>query len=137
MGSMQIRDLALASGVTAQTIRFYERRGLLPPAARDRNGYRQYDEAAVSRLHFIRSAQTAALTLTEIGSIITVREAGTAPCEHVSTLLDTKLEDVHRRQQELALLETELHQLISASHGLNPADCAEGSVCQIITHPAG
>lgn len=132
---MQIRDLALASGVTAQTIRFYERRGLLPPAARDRNGYRQYDEEAVSRLHFIRSAQTAALTLTEIGSIITVRQTGSAPCEHVSTLLDAKLEDVHRRQKELALLETELHQLMSASQDLDPADCAEGSVCHIISQP--
>ncbi|WP_241982263.1 MerR family transcriptional regulator [Cryobacterium sp. TMT3-29-2] len=66
---MQSRDLASVSGVTAQTIRFNKRRGLLPPAARDRNGYRRYDEVALSRLQFIRSAQTAALTLTEISSI--------------------------------------------------------------------
>ncbi|WP_104136976.1 MerR family transcriptional regulator [Cryobacterium sp. Y62] len=131
---MQIRDLAIASGVTAQTIRFYERRGLLSRAARDRNGYRQYDEAALSRLKFIRSAQTAALTLAEIGSIITVRHAGHVPCDHVSTLLATKLEDVHRRQEELVLLETELHHLLSASKDLNPADCDVGSVCHIIAH---
>ena len=135
MGSMQIRDLAIASGGTAQTIRFYERCGLLAPAARNRNGYRQYDEAAVSRLQFIRSAQTAALTLAEIGSTFTLRQAGDVPCEHVSTLLATKLEDVHRRQQELVLLETELHHLISTSQNLNPADCVAGSVCHIITQP--
>jgi MerR family mercuric resistance operon transcriptional regulator len=129
---MQIRDLARASGVTPQTIRFYERRGLLPPAARDRNGYRQYDEAALSRLQFIRSAQTAALTLTEIGSIITVRQAGDVPCEHVATLLDTKLEDVHRRQEALVLLEKELQHLLSVSRDLDPADCEAGSVCHII-----
>ena len=129
---MQIRDLASASGVTPQTIRYYERRGLLPPAARDRNGYRQYDEAALSRLQFIRSAQAAALTLTEIGSIITVRQAGDVPCEHVSTLIATKLEDVHRRQEELVILERELNHLLSASKDLNPADCEAGSVCHII-----
>lgn len=129
---MQIRDLAVASGVTAQTIRYYERRGLLPSAARDRNGYRQYDEAALSRLQFIRSAQTGALTLTEIGSIITVRQAGEVPCEHVSTLLAAKLEDVHRQQEELVLLEKELHHLLSVSKDLDPADCEVGSVCQII-----
>ncbi len=129
---MQIRDLARASGVTPQTIRYYERRGLLPPAARDRNGYRQYDEAALSRLQFIRSAQTAALTLTEIGSIITVRQAGDVPCEHVATLLATKLADVHRRQEELVLLEKELHHLFRASKDLDPADCEAGRVCHII-----
>ena len=51
---MQIRDLAIASGATAQTIRFYERRGLLDPAERAGNGYRRYNDAALSRLQFIR-----------------------------------------------------------------------------------
>ena len=80
---MQIRDLATASGATAQTIQFYERRGLLDPAERAGNGYRRYNDVALSRLRFIRSAQTAGLTLSEIGSIITVREAGEVPCGHV------------------------------------------------------
>ncbi|TFC96784.1 heavy metal-responsive transcriptional regulator [Cryobacterium breve] len=132
---MQIRDLAVASGVTAQTIRFYERRGLLPVPAREGNGYRQYDETAVSRLRFIRSAQMAALTLAEIGSIITIRQAGDVPCEHVSTLLFTKLDDVHRQQHALVLLEAELQRLISASQGLDPADCGADTVCHFIPQP--
>ena len=130
---MQIKDLAIASGVTAQTIRFYERRSLLDPAERGWNGYRRYNEAALSRLRFIRSAQTAGLTLAEIGSIITVREAGEVPCEHVSNLLAKKLADVHRRQQELVLLETELQHIIDASQHVNPGDCEAGSVCHVIT----
>ncbi|TFD57593.1 heavy metal-responsive transcriptional regulator [Cryobacterium sp. Hh7] len=130
---MQIRDLAIASGATAQTIRFYERRGLLDPAERAGNGYRRYNEAALSRLQFIRSAKTAGLTLSEIGSIITVREAGEVPCGHVLDLLSAKLTDVHRRQQELALLESELHHLIEASQPLDPGDCEAGSVCHLFT----
>lgn len=129
---MQIRDLATASGATAQTIRFYERRGLLDPAERAGNGYRRYNDVALSRLRFIRSAQTAGLTLSEIGSIITVREAGEVPCGHVLDLLAVKLADVRRRQQELALLESELQHLIEASESLDPGDCEAGSVCHVI-----
>ncbi|TFD21409.1 MerR family transcriptional regulator [Cryobacterium sp. TMS1-13-1] len=130
---MQIRDLAIASGATAQTIRFYERRGLLDPAERAGNGYRRYNEAALSRLRFIRSAKTAGLTLSEIGSIITVREAGEVPCGHVLDLLAAKLANVHRRQQELLLLETELQHLIDGTQHLDPGDCEAGSVCHLFT----
>jgi DNA-binding transcriptional MerR regulator len=129
---MRIGDLTHATGVTAQTIRYYERRGLLPSATREQNGYRQYDDATAARLRFIRSAQTAGLTLTEISSITALREAGEVPCEHVSALLDSKLNEVRARQHELALLETELQQLIDASRNLDPANCPQGSVCQII-----
>jgi MerR family mercuric resistance operon transcriptional regulator len=135
MESMQIGELAVISGVNAQTIRFYERRGLLPSPTRQPNGYRQYDEAAVSLLRFIRSAQSALLTLDEISSAIALRQRGDAPCEHVSTLLARKLEDVHAQQRELALLETELQRLIRAGGNLDPTDCPTGSVCQIVFQP--
>lgn len=131
---MRIGDLALVAGVSAQTIRFYERRGLLPSAAREANGYRQYDQATASRLQFIRASQVAGLTLTDIGSIIALRQAGEVPCEHVTTLLARKLEDVRTRQRELALLEAELEHIIEAGHDLDPAECTAGTVCQIIPH---
>jgi len=131
---MKIGDLSTASGVPSQTIRFYERRGLISPSARGGNGYRRYDDAAKSRLTFIRSAQAAGLTLAEIASIINIREAGETPCEHASTLLATKLEDVQRRQSELAVLEAELHHLIAASRELDPTDCEPGSVCNVIVN---
>ena len=132
---MRIGDLALVAGVNTQTIRFYERRRLLPSAAREANGYRQYDEATASRLRFIRASQAAGLSLMDISSIISLREAGEVPCEHVTTLLAGKLEDVRTRQRELALLETELQHLIEASRNLDPADCSAGAVCQIIPQP--
>ena len=135
MGGMRIGDLARDAGVNAQTIRFYERRGLLPSPAREANGYRHYDEASASRLRFIRSSQTAGLSLTDISSIVTLRQAGETPCEHVTTLLAGKLEDVRARQRELALLETELQHLIEASENLNPADCTADTICQIIPQP--
>lgn len=113
---MRIGDLSTVSGVSAQTIRFYERRGLMAASVRDSNGYRRYDDAAVTRLRFIRSAQRAGLTLYEVASIISIREQGNAPCEHASSLLQAKLAEVRRRQQELLLLERELKTLL-AKHG--------------------
>jgi MerR family transcriptional regulator, mercuric resistance operon regulatory protein len=136
MEHMKIGDLSRVSGVPSQTIRFYERRGLLSPPGREGNGYRRYDQAAASRLDFIRSAQTAGLTLAEIASVITIRDAGEAPCAHVSTLLAAKLDDVQRRQRELAVLEAELHQLTAASRDLDPTDCEPGGVCSVIVSAA-
>lgn len=129
---MRISDLSAASGVSAQAIRFYERRGLLPPSAREGNGYRRYDDSAIARLTFIRTAQSAGLTLAEIGSIISIREAGEAPCKHVTLLLASKRSEIQRRQRELALLESELIRLIDASHAVDPATCATGGVCDVI-----
>jgi MerR family mercuric resistance operon transcriptional regulator len=133
---MKIGELSRVSGVASQTIRFYERRGLLSPSAREGNGYRRYDQAAASRLDFIRFAQAAGLTLAEIASVITIRDAGEAPCAHVSTLLTAKLEDVQRRQRELAVLEAELNRLIAASLDLDPTDCEPGGVCSVIVTTA-
>ncbi len=88
---MRIGELARAAKLPSQTIRFYERKGLLPPPRRGTNGYRMYDGSVTARLEFIRSAQAAGLTLAEIGSIIHLREEGELPCTHVARLLDDKL----------------------------------------------
>lgn len=129
---MRIGEAAEAAGVPAQTIRFYEREGLLPPPRRGPNGYRDYDDSTLNRLRFIRSAQAAGLTLVEIASILDLRGEGAVPCAHVQTLLSTKLHDVQARQRELAVLEAELEELISRSHELDPADCTDEQICHII-----
>jgi len=129
---MLIGELADAVGLPTRTVRFYERRGLLPEPNRAPNGYRIYDNATLARLRFIRSAQAAGLTLAEIRSIIEIRDSGAAPCTHVDTLLHTKLTEVRRRCQQLAVLEHELEQLVERSRQLDPADCTEGDVCQIL-----
>src|SRR5680860_372984 len=109
---MLIGELADALGVPTETIRYYERRGLLLEPARAANGYRIYTEATLARLRFIRAAQVAGLTLAEIVGIIETRDRGTAPCTHVAELLKAKLGEVRNRQQQLAALETEIEALI-------------------------
>lgn len=76
---MLIGEVAGALGVHSHTIRFYEKQGLLPAPHRQPNGYRTYDPAIVSRVNFIQSSQAAGLTLSEIMSVLSLREcrAGT------------------------------------------------------------
>jgi MerR family mercuric resistance operon transcriptional regulator len=128
---MRIGEAAEAAGVPTQTIRFYERRGLLPQPRRDPNGYRDYDASILTRLAFIRSGQAAGFTLVEVASILDLRRDGAVPCAHVHSLLLTKLADTRARQREFAVLEAELEGLISRCDRLDPADCTD---VQIMSH---
>lgn len=129
---MRIGDLAEASGVSAQTIRFYEREGLLPPPHREENGYRRYQDGAAARIHFIRSAQAAGLLLSEISDVLKLRESGQAPCSHVESLLDDKLTAVRARLRELAQMEDQLVALIDSGKDVDPMSCSESGICDII-----
>jgi MerR family mercuric resistance operon transcriptional regulator len=71
---MLIGALAQTVGLPSQTIRFYERRGLLPVPTRGDNGYRCYDVTAVTRVNFIRAAQAAGLTLVQIRGVVDLRD---------------------------------------------------------------
>lgn len=132
VGVVNIGQLSSSSGVSTQTIRFYEKRGLLPEALRQPNGYRVYDEAAIDRIAFIRRTQRSGLTLTEIGGVLDVRAAGRTPCSHVSHLLESKLADVKSQMRELRTLRDELEALIDRSRQLDPADCTPGDICHIL-----
>jgi DNA-binding transcriptional MerR regulator len=91
-----------------------------------------YDDGALARLQFIRSAQAAGLTLSEIRRVIEVRDDGAVPCDHVRTLLTGKLEEVQERRRQLESLEQEIERLIARSDRLDPADCGADDVCQIL-----
>ncbi len=132
---MLIGELADAAGLPSQTIRFYERKGLLPAPERGANGYRIYDESTLTRLLFVQTAQAAGLTLAEIVSIVDLRDDGNVPCAHVATLIRSKLADVRARIRDLAALEAELDVLIERSHQLDPADCTDADICHILTPP--
>lgn len=130
---MLIGQLADALGIPTRTVRFYERKGLLPDPQRAENGYRVYDNTTVARLRFVRTAQAAGLTLAEIASVIHVRDDGITPCSHVDSLLEAKLAEVRERRLQLATLESELAQLLDRSRRLDPADCTAGEICHIFS----
>lgn len=96
-----IGQLAKAAGVKTDTVRFYERAGLLPPASRTANGYRIYDEAAQNRIRFIKRAQALGFSLEEIRRILTLRGRGRETCECVVRMAEASLAEIEAKLREL------------------------------------
>ncbi len=130
---MRIGELAERSGLTAKTLRFYERAGVLPEPRREQSGYRDYREDAVARLAFVKAAQAAGLTLSEIRQVIAVREQEGAPCDHVVALLDAHATELDRRIADLTALREQVLRLRERSKDLDPSQCGAATVCNIIS----
>ena len=109
--TFQIGELASRSGVTPDTLRYYERIGLLPRAQRSSGGFRLYGQEAVDRLRFIKQAQTLGLTLQEIRQLVTYRSSGGRKrCRQVRDMLRSKLTELQARMAELHVFERTLSQ---------------------------
>jgi Cd(II)/Pb(II)-responsive transcriptional regulator len=103
--------LAKRTQCQAETIRYYEREGLLPAPARSQGNYRQYDTTHVERLSFIRHCRSLDMTLDEIRALLDFRDAPTRDCADVSALLDEHVRHVADRIAELRRLQRQLKHL--------------------------
>ena len=110
--SLTVSALAARVGLSADTVRYYERVGLLPRPTRSPAGYRLYDEAAVDRLRLIRGAQRAGLRLKDIGHLLQAVDQGHCPCGHTQDLLRQRLDEVRAELGRLRSVETELVRLL-------------------------
>jgi Cd(II)/Pb(II)-responsive transcriptional regulator len=110
---MQLRIGVLASrlGVQAETIRYYEREGLLPKPQRTDGNYRLYDAVQIERLTFIRNCRGFGMTLDEIRELLAIREEPDRECGRVNSLLDEHIHRVAERIEELQRLENQLQAL--------------------------
>lgn len=125
---MRIKQLANQTGVTTETIRYYESIGLLPAPRRAANNYREYVAADVERLRFISSARRLGLSPTDIGEILAARDQGIAPCERVLSALDQSLIDLDRRLADMLALRETLLSLRREGATL-PMDDVQGEQC--------
>lgn len=108
---MRIGELARAAQTQSETIRYYEREGLLPRAARTEANYRVYDNSHVERLAFIRQCRSLDMTLGEIRTLLDFKDAPDENCTEVNGLLDQHIGHVVTRIVELRRLERELKAL--------------------------
>lgn len=108
-----IGQLARAAGVKADTIRFYEKQGLLPKPIRAANEYRVYDAAALSRLRFIKQAQALGFTLDEIRRILSLRGQGKETCRCVVSIAEATLSDTEEKLRELQQFHDRLKRAVS------------------------
>jgi DNA-binding transcriptional MerR regulator len=106
-------QLARRCGVSTDTLRHYERVGVLARPRRSAAGYRQYPADAETRVRLVRRALALGFTLPELARILRVRDRGGAPCREVHSLAVSKLEQVERQLADLALLRDHLRQLLA------------------------
>ena len=104
---LTVGQVAARAGVSADTIRYYERLGVLPKASRSAAGYRLYPETVLNRLAVVRNAQRFGFSLRDIGGFLRVRERGGAPCREVRAAAERMLAAVDRQIAELT--ETRAH----------------------------
>src|SRR6266850_3914821 len=101
-------ELAELAGVSTDTLRHYESKGVLARPLRKANDYRQYPAAALQRVRLIRRALAVGFTLDELARVLGVRDRGGAPCAEVRTLAAAKLSDLEKRLREMVDLRDEL-----------------------------
>lgn len=113
---MKIGQLARASEVPIDTIRYYEREALLPPPSRSSGGYRLYDEAALRRLRFIRRSKALGFSLDEIRQLLALTDSD-APAASVRALSVDKLQLIEAKLADLKAMQAALQRLIESCDG--------------------
>jgi DNA-binding transcriptional MerR regulator len=128
--SMSVGQLATRAGVRPDTIRYYERSGVLPPPRRSDGDHRRYGPADVDRLLFVRGAQRLGLRLTEIRDLLTVRDTGECPCEPAEQMLVRHVAEIDAELARLAALRAELAAMLGGLRtGQDCPDPAPGTWC--------
>jgi DNA-binding transcriptional MerR regulator len=122
---MKIGEIANRAGVTVDTVRFYERVGVLPPPARTESGYRDYEPDTVERIQLTRELQAIGFTLTDAVDALAAHDAGGATCQSEQWRLDAVLDRVDAKLAELNALRRRIVQAQQA--------CDDGQ-CRFTTH---
>lgn len=121
---MRIGDLARRTGVDVQTVRYYEREGLLSVPARTPAGYRAYGPQDLERLYFVRHCRSLDMPLADIRRLLSLATDSSVSCEQVNALVDAHLERVQAKRAALEVLEAQLGALrAQCSSGRRVADC--------------
>lgn len=117
MKPLTIGEVARKAGVGVETVRFYERQGLLEEPQRRASGYRQYEEEAVAVLRFIRRAKELGFTIREIKGLLALRLDATATKAEVRQQAKAKVADIEARIADLQRIQDALQKLIKKCHG--------------------
>lgn len=128
-GWLKIGEVSKQSGIGIETLRFYERQGLLGAPARTESGYRMYESGVLERLEFIKRAQVLGFSLAEIARIISEKDAGQSPCREVREIVRSRLEEIDERLKEMKRYRRELAATLK---GWDETGDAEGHVCGLI-----
>jgi DNA-binding transcriptional MerR regulator len=138
MESLTRGELAQRVGVNPETLRFYEKEGLLSPDSRTPSGYRQFAESAVDRLEFVRRAKGLGFSLTEIRELLLLQEGDAQNCVEVRDRLRNKLAVLLARKAELESLEAQLRSALrKCDRQLKQVGPQQKNQCPVLKQIAG
>ena len=136
MSQLTVSKLAEGAGISADSVRYYERIGLLPEPDRSPSGYRLYDHDALERVRFIKRAQRFGLRLEEIGELLDIRERGLCPCGHTRDLLVRRVAQLDEEIASLGRLREDVQQMLDElPEGDGPAWRCASELLQIGANP--
>lgn len=129
---IKIGELAKRTHCEVVTIRYYEQEGLLPEPARSEGNFRLYDESHVERLMFIRHCRSLDMSLSDVRTLLELRDDQTQACDEVITLLDARIQDVESRMNTLRDLK---QHLVSLRERCGGEQCVEScGILQDLAH---
>jgi DNA-binding transcriptional MerR regulator len=134
---MKIGELAKKADVGIQTVRFYERQGLLPDPGRTDSGYRVYAEVHLRQLRFIRQAKALGFSLQEIRDILRMRDRGQCPCGKVITLGERHLQNIEGQIQRLESFRRELSKALKQWQRSGARQVPGDAICVLIERTMG
>ena len=129
---MKVNELAQAAGVSAHTVRFYVRAGLLRPSRDASNGYARFAWADVARLQFIRRAKRLGFTLTEIQTIFQMAERAESPCPMVRQIVSARLVHIREQIDDITAAEARIRCALKTWRSLPDATPTGTQVCRLI-----
>lgn len=132
MTDMKIGQLARKLDLNTQTIRYYERIGLLPEPERTGAGYRAYGEEDERRLRFVKNARSVGLPLGEVKEVLALHERGEAPCGYVMDAIARRAKEVERQIAGLTQFKKELDGLYERARERPARESKQGGYCHII-----
>jgi len=134
---LKIGDLAQATGIKVETVRYYERIGLMPPPERTQGNYRSYTTAQLQRLNFIRHARGLGFDIAEIRSLLDLADQPERDCAEADRIATRHLATVEAKIAQLEVLRAELARMVGECRGGRVADCRVLEVIADHSHCSG
>ncbi|MCV0386067.1 MAG: helix-turn-helix domain-containing protein [Nitrobacter sp.] len=120
---MRIGELAMATGTKAETIRYYEREGILPAADRTDSNYRDYSDEHLATLTFVRRARELGFSMAQVRELLALSDHDDKPCQDVDQLVQQQLAEVERKIVDLTALRNELGQMLRSCQADKIGEC--------------
>ncbi|NKB35122.1 MAG: Zn(2+)-responsive transcriptional regulator [Pseudomonadales bacterium] len=129
---LKISELAAKTGLTAHTIRFYEKHGLISASERSEAGYRYYNEADIRRAEFVKTARNIGFSLEDISQLLSIRVDKTShSCQEVTDITQHKLDEVNAKLEELRSMQNTLQILLKSCCG-GPENATHCSIMEAL-----